>query len=241
MPKPLNTANYSNIVVLTGAGISVASGLATFRGKNGGLAEELLPVSDGRKMPAMLPEFWRVYGALRAVVAEAQPNAAHLALAAWQQKWSGLERSITLVTQNVDGLHSVAGSPDVVEIHGSLRRTRCTNTACKSKPFPDARVPDDIPTCPVCGQPQRLDIVLFNEDLPLEATHRVKRALRDCDLFLAIGTSGTVWPAADFVRSAAYSGARTIYLNLEPMEDPNPYFKETLLGRAEELLPQILD
>ncbi len=236
--KPLQTQNYRNIVVLTGAGVSAASGLSTFRGPDGKWQHELLAVSDGRRVMEMLPEMWRAYGKARANLSGVQPNAAHLALANWQRKW-GAERQITLVTQNVDGLHQKAGSSDVTEIHGSLLESRCTNPHCQSKPFSDPEIPQTVPMCRVCGAPLRPNITLFHEALPLDAITRVKRALRDCDLFLSIGTSGVVSPASDFVRGAVYAGARTIYLNLTPLDGPSP-FAENLVGRAEEILPDFL-
>jgi len=97
-----------------------------------------------------------------------------------------------------------------------------------------------VPLCPRCDSVLRPDIVLFGEPIPLDAGWKVKMALRDCDLFLAIGTSGLVAPAANFVRSAEYAGARTVYVNLEPLDPPNPAFQEVYLGRAEELLPKLL-
>lgn len=238
--KPIETQNYRRIVVLTGAGVSAASGIPTFRGPSGGLAAELLPVSDGRRVRELLPEMWRVYGRLRGGSLQAQPNAAHLALAKWQREWAG-SAQITLVTQNVDGLHTLAGSRDVIEIHGSLLRSRCLNESCPNAAgFEDLVVPDGVPLCPICGTALRPDITLFNEQLPLEALHRTKRALRDCDLFLAVGTSGSVSPASDFVRSAVYAGARTILVNLTAQEVASPYFGETVLGKAEEVLPALL-
>jgi NAD-dependent deacetylase len=237
--KTLDTQNYRNIVVLTGAGVSAASGLSTFRGPDGKWKHDLLAVSDGRQIPAMLPQMWAAYGKARGALPNYEPNAAHLALAQWQAKW-GESRQITLVTQNVDGLHQKAGSPDVIEIHGSLLETRCTNPDCPSKPFLDPLVYDEVPHCGICGSPLRPNIVLFHESLPVEALHRIKKALRDCDLFISIGTSGVVSPAADFVRAAAYAGAHTVYVNLTPLEGASP-FQETVLGRAEEILPQWLE
>lgn len=238
--SPLPFQNYRQIVVLTGAGVSAASGIPTFRGPSGGLAAELLPVSDGRRVRELLPEMWRVYGKLRGGSVQAQPNSAHFALVKWQQKWAN-ESQITLVTQNVDGLHTRAGSQNTIEIHGSLLRSRCLNLACpNAEGFEDLVVPDEVPTCALCGEALRPDITLFNEALPVLPLHLVKRALRFCDLFLAVGTSGTVAPASDFVRSAFDAGARTIFVNLSPLEVASPYFGETILGRAEEVLPQLL-
>ncbi len=239
--SPLPTQNYRRIVVLTGAGVSAASGIPTFRGPSGGLASELLPVSDGRRVRELLPQMWQVYGRLRGGSVEAQPNAAHFALARWQQKWRD-EAQITLVTQNVDGLHARAGSPDCIEIHGSLLRSKCLNELCPNAAgFEDLIVPEHVPLCPICGEALRPDITLFNEALPVLALHQVKRALRSCDLFLAVGTSGTVSPASDFVRSAFDAGARTLFINLTPLEVASPYFGETILGCAEEVLPALLD
>jgi len=237
---PIATQNYRRIVVLTGAGVSAASGIPTFRGPSGGLAAELLPVSDGRRVRELLPQMWQVYGRLREGSVAATPNAAHLALAKWQKRWAK-ECEITLVTQNVDGLHSRAGSPDCIEIHGSLLRSRCLNRKCPhAHGFEDLEVPLSVPTCAICGEELRPDITLFNESLPIEALHRTKSALRWCDLFLAIGTSGTVAPASDFVRAAFDAGARTVFVNLTPLEIQSPYFQETITGRAEEVLPVLL-
>ena len=236
----LKFQDHRQIVVLTGAGVSAASGIPTFRGPSGGLAAELLPVSDGRRVRELLPQMWQVYGRLRAGSLTARPNEAHFALAQWQQKWQD-SAQITVVTQNVDGLHTRAGSENVVEIHGSLLRSRCLNDACPNAlGFEDSTVPDEVPLCSLCGDALRPDIVLFNEALPWEGLHRVKRGLRFCELFLAVGTSGTVSPASDFVRAAFDAGARTVFVNLTPLEVASPYFGETILGRAEELLPVLL-
>lgn len=127
------------------------------------------------------------------------------------------------------------------ELHGSILRSRCTNLDCESEAFEDFSVPEGVPKCPVCGADLRPDIVLFNEDLPLDSVWPVKRALRDCDLFVAIGTSGEVFPAAGFVRNAKFVGARTVLINLTPMEPKNPDFDEEIIGRAEEILLEWLD
>ena len=248
--QPLQTARYRHIVVLTGAGVSQASGIPTFRGPDGQLSAAYMRVADGRNVATLLPEMWATHGAARGRLMKVAPNPAHVTLADWENRWRA-NREITVVTQNVDGLHQLAGSREVVEIHGSLRRSRCLDESCSSLPFVDEWVPDQafvnepnwegVPRCEECGQMLRPDITLFNEPLPLDELHRVKRILRECDLFLAIGTSGVVAPASEFVRGAAYNRARTILVNLTPMETPNPYFGEEYLGRAEEVLPQLLD
>jgi NAD-dependent deacetylase len=237
----IDAREYRNIVVLTGAGVSVASGLPTYRGQ-GGIWEkhEVAQYGHARALYEHPERTWRLFGAMRAPVARAQPNAAHRALAQFE---AGLraEQKFLLVTQNVDGLHQRAGSRRLIELHGNITKTRCLDDTCTLPSFEDlAAHAEAVPRCPVCGGRLRPDIVLFGEEIPSQAGWQAKRALRDCDLFLAVGTSGLVSPAADFVRSAEYAGARTIYVNLEPMEPPNPAFRETVLGRAEELLPALL-
>lgn len=241
MSLHIDITRYSRVVVLTGAGISVASGLRPYRGPNGVWEEhdvERLGHADAiRERPA---DTWKLFGGMRVPVLAAQPNRAHTTLAAWEsQLVAGQE--LLLVTQNVDSLHQAAGSRNVCEIHGNIMYTRCSNPACSLRRFRDEEAHlSVVPTCHLCGSALRPDVVLFGEELPHLASWQVKRALRECDLFLAIGTSGLVAPASNYVRSAEYAGARTIYINLEPMKQPNPAFKEQYLGRAEELLPQLL-
>jgi len=236
--QPLSVDNFSRIVILTGAGISVASGLPTFRGEGGIYTEDVEWISDGNNLPGSLPDVWRFYGGRRAQFSEAKPNAGHIAIAELQRR-RGPE-AVTVVTQNVDGLHQRAGCIDVIELHGSLSKTRCTNVDCKSAPFDDWSVYDTPPPCPVCASPLRPAITLFNEMLSAEADWKSKRSLRDVDLFIAIGTSGMVWPAANFVRSAQYVGARTVYVNKEEAPLENSLFEEEFIGAAEEILPILL-
>jgi NAD-dependent deacetylase len=233
---------YRRIVILTGAGVSAASGIRTFRGA-GGLWEEMDPAQAGSlsALKTQPKAVWQLFGPLRRQLSSALPNAAHEALAAAEarltprQHWS-------LLTQNVDGLHQRAGSRAVVELHGTVHRTRCSREDCSLPPFEDAATHEDnVPLCPRCGSPLRPDVVLFEEPIPAAQEMQAKAALRECDLFIAVGTSGAVTPAANFVRSADYAGARTILVNLEPMEPRNRYFQEEYLGRAEELLPQLIN
>ena len=237
--ESIEIERYSRVVILTGAGVSAASGLPTFRGPDGLWQEDVQWLSDAANLPESLPALWKFYGGRRSDILAAQPNAAHLAIAKLQQQCQG-KRTVTLVTQNVDGLHQRAGSLDVLELHGSLLRTRCTNPDCSLTPFQDEKVLEGVPLCTICGSALRPDIVLFGEALPVEAQWRAKQALRECDLFIAVGTSGTVSPASDFVRNAAYAGARTILVNLTPMIPRHPDFQEEYLGKAEELLPVLL-
>ena len=232
---------YANIVVLTGAGISAGSGLRTYLGPDGVWEEhELEKFGHASALAAHPEQTWRLFGGMRGPVLAAQPNAAHLALARWEASLSP-EQSFLLVTQNVDGLHQRAGSRNVVELHGNILQTRCSNPACTLAPYRDERGhADAVPTCPQCGSALRPGVVLFGEEIPVQPSRAVKQALRDCDLFIAIGTSGVVTPAANYVRGATYAGARTILVNLEPMATPNPAFQEQVLGPAEETLPRLL-
>lgn len=129
----------------------------------------------------------------------------------------------------------------MIELHGSAFRTRCSSEACELPPFADESSHDEAtPLCPRCGAVLRPDVVLFEEAIPGGAEWRAKRALRDCDFFLAAGTSGTVSPASGLVRAAEYARARTVLVNLEPMRPRHPAYDEEHLGRAEDLLPVLL-
>jgi len=236
----MEIGHYQRIVILTGAGVSVASGLRPFRGPEGLCNDwELEDVSSASAMHDRPNDVWRLYGDMRRQALAAKPNPAHVAIANLQRRET--TKSITVITQNVDGLHQRAGSRNVFELHGSLSQTRCSQKSCDLVPFHDERVyGHSAPECPRCRSPLRPDVVLFDEALPAEAEWQAKRALRDCDLFLAIGTSGTVHPAAGYVRSARYAGAYTVLINIEPSSPRNPAFHEEIIGRAEELLAELL-
>jgi NAD-dependent deacetylase len=237
----IDISAYKRIIVLTGAGVSVASGLRPYRGP-GGVWEEhdVARLGHVDALTQRPRDTWNLLGSMREPVLAARPNPAHVALARWESSLRA-DQEFLLITQNVDGLHQRAGSLNVSEIHGNIMYTRCSNFDCALERFRDTAMHQDyVPTCTLCGQALRPDIVLFGEELPVRPSWVAKRALRDCDLFLAIGTSGTVAPASSFARAAAYAGARTIYLNLEPMQERNPAFQEQYLGRAEELLPRLI-
>jgi len=228
-------STYEKIVILTGAGISVASGLPTYRGPDG-VWKTHARLSKAEALHNEPETFWSVFGALRIQALAAQPNPAHLALAQLAQH----HPDVTVITQNVDGLHQRAGLTSVLELHGNLFRTRCSNSDCDLPTFADEDgYPNQTPRCPRCGSVLRPDIVLFGEEMPVDPMWRAKRALRDVSLFIAVGTSGTVSPASNFVRSADYEGAITMLINLEPTIQPNPYFKHNIQGRAEEILPTL--
>ncbi|XSG75101.1 SIR2 family NAD-dependent protein deacylase [Herpetosiphon llansteffanensis] len=241
MVLSLDLRRYRNIVVLTGAGISVASGVRPFRGPNGIWNEWDIERCATRTALKQSPQLvWQAFGPLRTQLQTTQPNAAHRALARFEQSLSKHQR-FTLITQNIDGLHQLAGTRNLVEFHGSLRQSRCSDDDCEQPSFVDQRAhTETLPTCPTCGKPLRPDIVLFEEAIPIWAEAHAKRSLRECDFFLAVGTSGTVFPAAAFARTAQMLGARTMLVNLEPHAEADSAFEEQHIGRAEELLPTLL-
>lgn len=237
----LDRSKYSRIVVLTGAGISAASGLRTYRGPDGVWEEfEVEKYGHAEALASRPEETWRLFGGMRKPVLSVTPNAAHRALALWEASLTQHQQFL-IVTQNVDALHQRAGSTNVVELHGNIMFTKCSNPSCSLPRYRDEESHcDKVPACPKCGSVLRPDVVLFGEEIPALPSWTVKRALRDCDLFIAVGTSGLVTPAANYVRSAEYAGARTILVNLEPMAIPNPAFGEQYLGPAEKVLPELL-
>lgn len=228
---------WRRVVVLTGAGVSVASGLRPYRGP-GGLWTAHPELTAQAHAGAPAADVWALGASMRRAVAGAAPNAAHHALASFEGAIARAGGEFFLITQNVDGLHRRAGSRRVIELHGALVRSRCSS--CARAAFDDDRADAAPPPCPSCGAPLRPDIVLFDEPLGAAEEMGAKRALRGCDLFLAIGTSGTVWPASSFVRSATFEGARTVFVNLEPMTAPAPAYDEIHLGPAEQVLPALL-
>jgi NAD-dependent deacetylase len=222
-----------NMVILTGAGVSAESGLATFRGPDG--LWEGQRVEDVCTPEALIRDealVQRFYDERREKLATVEPNAAHRALARLDAEWKG---GLVLVTQNVDDLHERAGSKRLVHMHGELRSALCR--ACgRRSPFAGADMGTG-PACPDCGEAGRLrpDIVFFGE-MPY-AMEAIDRALMEADLFVSIGTSGNVYPAAGFVQTARYCGARTLEMNLEPSLG-STLFHESRIGRAGELVPQ---
>ncbi|MEO1494804.1 MAG: NAD-dependent deacylase [Pseudomonadota bacterium] len=219
-----------HIVILTGAGVSAESGLGTFRDKDGiwtkyDLAEVATPEGYARD-PAKVHGF---YNARRVNCREAEPNDAHRALARLQAAFAG---QVTLVTQNVDNLHEAGGSRDVIHMHGELLRALCG--ACEHRwDWPGEMGVGD--TCPACGTTGsvRPDIVWFGE-MPYHID-RIYEALAACDLFVSIGTSGQVYPAAGFVAEARQFGAETLEINLEATG--SGAFQREILGPATQTVP----
>jgi NAD-dependent deacetylase len=218
------------IVILTGAGISAESGLGTFRDEGGLWAQhriEDVATPDGfARNPALVHGF---YNARRAQAAEASPNAAHDALAQMQAKFKG---EVILVTQNVDGLHEKAGST-AIHMHGELSRALCA--ACEHRWDAPETMEVGEP-CPACNAPTaRPDIVWFGE-MPYHMDD-IADHLQTCDLFVAIGTSGQVYPAAGFVQEASWAGAATLEINLKD-SDTSHAFQEHLIGPASQTVPR---
>lgn len=220
-----------NIVILTGAGISAESGLATFRGPDGlwegHRVEDVATPEAFLRDPDLVHAF---YDARRAQLAQARPNAAHRALARLDREWPG---ELLIVTQNVDDLHERAGARRILHMHGELRSAWCL--ACGGR-SPWELPLGDHPECPICGSAGHLrpDIVWFGE-MPYDM-ERIDRALMRADLFVSIGTSGAVYPAAGFVQTARYCGAHTLEMNLDPSLT-SVHFHESRTGRAGELVP----
>ncbi len=221
----------AKVVILTGAGISAESGIRTFRASDG-LWEEhrIMDVATPQGF-ARDPELvHRFYNARRAAARAAQPNPAHVALAELE---ADPGHEVLVVTQNVDDLHERAGSQNVIHMHGSLFGALCH--ACDHRwPAPEAMQPQD--TCPECGRKAtRPDIVWFNE-MPYQMD-RIIRELEAADLFVSIGTSGNVYPAAGFVQDAAMCGVETLELNLDPSAG-STMFDTSRQGPASVLVPQ---
>lgn len=222
--------DYRSIVILTGAGISAESGLATFRGPDGlWEGHRVEDVCTPRALARDPDLVHRFYDERRAKLASVEPNAAHRALARLEREWSG---ELLLVTQNVDDLHERGGCSDVLHMHGELLSALCASCGAARRwtgPMPPGS------KCPVCdARALRPDIVFFGE-MPYEM-ERIDAALRRCDLFVSIGTSGAVYPAAGFVQTARHIGADTLELNLDPSAG-SIYFHETRLGPAGALVP----
>lgn len=224
----------SNIVILTGAGISAESGIETFRAETGLWAQHRVedvatPEGYGRD-PKLVVDF---YNARRASSAAAEPNAAHEALARLEAEHSG---DVLVVTQNVDDLHERGGSQDLIHMHGALNSALCG--ACDHRwPAPMVMAVGD--PCPACNAPAaRPDIVWFGE-MPYQM-ERIFNAISRADIFAAIGTSGNVYPAAGFVAEAARVGAQTVEINLEPSA-VGAQFDDALLGPATQTVPAWVD
>jgi NAD-dependent deacetylase len=231
---------YRRVVILTGAGISAESGIATFRDKDGlwakhDVSEVATPEAFARN-PRLVQGF---YNQRRSGVLQAKPNAAHLALAKLERELPKLvhDAQVFLVTQNVDPLHERAGSKKLIHMHGELLSAWCQSCDGKHSWHDDLSAET---ACPACTKPghMRPDIVWFGE-MPYHM-ERIEQALAEADLFISIGTSGNVYPAAGFVAGARYVGAHTVELNLEPSAGASQ-FHERRHGPASVIVPKFIN
>lgn len=225
----------SSIVILTGAGISAESGVDTFRDKGGIWSKvdfnEVATPQGFARNPAKVHDF---YNARRRGLATVEPNAAHFALARLERAFSG---DFLLVTQNIDDLHERAGSKRLVHMHGEIASALCERCGQRREWRADLSTDTPCPACQVAGG-MRPDVVWFGE-MPYRMDE-IEAVLSVCDLFVSIGTSGNVYPAAGFVREARLAGAHTVELNLEP-SDGVSFFAEAIHGRATEIVPAFVE
>jgi NAD-dependent deacetylase len=228
----MSPRTYKKIVILTGAGLSAESGLHTFRDKDGIWSKydyrDVATPEGYHRNPSLVLNF---YNERRRQSAGVQPNAAHIALARLEARYPG---AVLTVTQNIDPLHEMAGSKKLIHMHGEIAKALCP--ACGARHeigSEDLTLASECPACTVRGE-LRPDVVWFGE-MPYRMDE-IYRALGSCDLFISIGTSGTVYPAANFVLEATASGAHTVELNLEPSERYGG-FHEAIHGPATEVVP----
>lgn len=227
------------MAILTGAGISAESGIQTFRDAQTGLwsrfrPEDLATAEAFRRDPKLV---WEWYAMRRERVGSARPNAGHRALAVLEARCAAKGVAFLLATQNVDGLHQAAGSRAMVELHGNIRRVKCFD---RHHPVDTWPATDSVPPpCPECGSPLRPDVVWFDEMLPREALQGAIAAARSCDVFLCIGTSTLVQPAASLPFLARENGATVIEVN--PGETTLSASAQIVLrGTAGETLPSLI-
>lgn len=223
-----------SVSVLTGAGVSAESGVPTFRGDNGlwrqYRPEDLATPGAFARDPKLV---WEWYDWRRGLIAQAKPNAGHQALVDLENRVP----SFTLITQNVDGLHELAGSRNILEVHGSIWKVRCTS--CERE-HTDRRTPlPEIPPKCECGAPLRPGVVWFGEGLPQRVWQDAEAAARTADVFLLIGTSAVVYPAAGLAQIAKASGARVVEINIAETVLSGS-IDEFLQGPSGELLPQLI-
>ena len=226
----------ASVVVLTGAGISAASGLPTFRAPQDGLwsqyrPEELATPEAFSRDPELV---WRWYRWRRELAGDAMPNAAHEALSRWERQCADFH----LVTQNVDGLHERAGSRSLLELHGNIFRDRCS----REKKVLECVVEDErgLPHCPDCRALARPDVVWFGESLNQDILELALAVSKACDLLLSVGTSGVVFPAAALPGYAQERGARLVEINTEDTA-LTAHADYSLRGPAAQLLPELLE
>ncbi len=225
----------SRLVALTGAGVSQESGLRTFRDAQTGLwaqykPEDLASPEAFRRDPKLI---WDWYAWRREAVKGVRPNAGHYALVEIEARLS----EFALITQNVDGLHRMAGSKNVFELHGNIQRVRCADCYTFTETWGDDT--ESVPQCSVCGGLLRPDVVWFGEALPRDQLEAAVEAARACEVFFSIGTSGVVQPAASLAHAAHKHGAVLVEINAEatPLTSKANY---AFHGKSGELLPELV-
>jgi len=225
---------YKNIVILTGAGISAESGLSTFRSENGlwnkHRVEDVATAEAFARNPEYVHEF---YNELRPELYNAKPNAAHFAITELQKRSAA---EINVITQNVDTLHEKAGNKNVYHIHGQINQIVCLNCGHVFETWSDVHSADKCENCGICGM-LKPNIVFFGENLLY--MDKVETLLQKCNLFISVGTSGVVYPAAGFVRTAKMFGADTYEFNMEQTSN-NYCFDKHIFGAAGTTLPEFL-
>ena len=229
------------VCILTGAGVSAESGIATFRDAQEGKGlwseydpQQLASIDGFINDPEMV---WQWYQWRREVNKDKQPNPAHIAIAKWQQqaKQSG-KQVVDLVTQNVDGLHQKAGSQSIIDIHGNIWGNHCLQ--CATEYLEDVVGIQQVPVCKACGGQVRPSVVWFGESLPEKKWQAAEASAFSCDLFLSIGTSSQVYPAAGLMMLAKSQGAKVIEINPEPTQSSVVDYQ--IVRKAGEILPQLL-
>lgn len=238
--EQLKLDEESRVLVLTGAGVSAESGVPTFRGMNGlwegNRVEDVASEAGLKKDPQLV---WRFYSLRREGAAKVQPNPGHVALAQLEKRMGA---RFLLATQNVDGLHARAGSRRMIPIHGELFMSRCERC---NEPFPDSRTyfSPPLPTCPTCKSRVRPHIVWFGELLNPAHLEQIGAFIEDAGarlVFIAVGTSGQVYPAAGLVDAARAVGGKTWLIDADPEEDYAVRFDHVIKGKSGEVLPGLL-
>lgn len=233
--KSSMTRVYKNIFILTGAGISAESGLSTFRSENGlwnnHRVEDVATIEAFARNPDYVHEF---YNQMRPELFKAEPNAAHLAITKLQHEYPA---NINVITQNIDVLHEKAGNANILHIHGQINQIVCLNCGHIIESWGAYSSEDECENCHICGM-LKPNIVFFGENLLY--MDKVEKLLQSCDLFLSIGTSGVVYPAAGFVQTAKFFGADTYEFNMEKTSN-NLLFDHHIYGPAGTTIPQFVD
>lgn len=228
----------TRVSVLTGAGISAESGVPTYRGAggiwSGFSAEDLASPGGFRRDPVKV---WDWHNQRRMNLKVIKPNPGHRALAELERQVTARGGSFCLATQNIDGLHQAAGSRNVLELHGTILAIKCS--VCNQRRHIGFEPIKEIQKCPRCGSAMRPDIVWFGEMLPQDVWRPAAQAARECDLFLSVGTSAVVYPAAGLIELAVQSGAASIEVNLEPTA-ASGLVDIALHGEAGEILPKLI-